>query len=163
MDYVVKSIGKVCAGTGRELIPGESAHSVLREQRGEMIRDDYSVEGWNQLPDAEKDVFAHWITSVPPAKSEEGPQPLGPEQLFEFFEQMLEDMNPAQEQIKYVLALLLMQKKRLRMESTREEDGIGFLTLSGSQGEGPFEVREQQLSDEEIARLQQELGAAIYR
>ena len=162
MDYVVKSIGKVCAATERELEPGELCHSVLREEHGEKTRCDYSTEGWEQLPDEQKDVFSHWITTVPMPKAEEGPRPLEPEQLFEFFEQMLEDMNPAQEQIKYVLALLLMQKKRLRMDGTRDEDGISYLSLSGSQGEGPYEIREHQLSDEEIAQLQQELSTAIY-
>lgn len=163
MDYVVKSIGKICEKTGRELEPGELCHSVLREEQDEKVRYDYSAEGWQQLSDDEKEVFAHWMTSVPVQKTEDGPRPLEPEQLFEFFEQMLEDMNPAQEQIKYVLALLLMQKKRLRMDGTRDEDGISYLLLSGSQGEGPYEIREQQLSDEEIAQLQQELSSAIYR
>jgi hypothetical protein len=163
MDYVVKSIGKTCEKSGRELEPGELCHSVLREEHGDKVRYDYSTDGWTQLSDEEREVFSHWITTVPVQKAEDGPRPLEPEQLFEFFEQMLEDMNPAQEQIKYVLALLLMQKKRLRMEGIRDEEGVSYLTLSGSQGEGPYDIREQQLSDEEIARLQQELSSAIYR
>ena len=77
---------------------------------------------------------------------------------------MLEDANPAQQRLCYVVALLLMQKRRLQLERTRYDGEIAWLEFVGQRGEGPFEVRDQQLTGAEIAELQgtlsRHLGAA---
>ncbi len=65
--------------------------------------------------------------------------------------------------MKYVLSLLLMQKKRLKLERSDVQDDHTLLRLVGSQGEGPYVIRDQQLSDDEIQQLQQELTATIFR
>lgn len=159
MDYQVKPVGKNCASTGEPFAPGDLCHSALLEEQGEIVRYDYSTAGWTGTPPAE--CFAHWQTVIPHLESDDQPKPVDTESLFEFFEQMIEDANPAQEKIKYVLSLLLMQKKRLKLERSAEEELS--LTLIGSQGEGPYLIRDQQLSDEEIQQLQQELTTAIFR
>ena len=60
--------------------------------------------------------------------------------------------------------LLLMQKRRLQLERTRYDGEIAWLEFVGQRGEGPFEVRDQQLTGAEIAELQgtlsRHLGAA---
>ncbi|MDB4679976.1 MAG: hypothetical protein P8M30_14445 [Planctomycetaceae bacterium] len=161
MDYQVKPVGKSCASTGELFSPGERCHSILIEEQGEVVRFDYSLSGWTGHP---PDGFlAHWQTMIPAEEQSDQPKPLDTEALFEFFEQMIEDANPAQEKIKYVLSLLLMQKKRLKLERTDVQDEQTTLRLNGSQGEGPYLIRDQQLSDEEIQQVQQELTAAIYR
>jgi len=161
MDYQVKPVGKTCTATGEPFAPGDRCHSVLIEEQGEVVRFDYSQEGWPGKPP--EGFLAHWQTMIPEQEESDQPQPLDAETLFEFFEQITEDANPAQEKIKYVLSLLLMQKKRLKLERSDQDGDQTFLRLSGSQGEGPFLIRDQQLSDEEIQQLQQELTATIYR
>jgi hypothetical protein len=161
MDYQVKPVGKSCASTGESFSPGEHCHSILIEEQGEVVRFDYSLEGWPGEPP--EGFLAHWQTQIPEEQQSDQPKPLDAEALFEFFEQIIEDANPAQEKIKYVLSLLLMQKKRLKLERSDLDDDQTMLRLSGSQGEGPYLIRDQQLSDEEIQQLQQELTAAIYR
>ncbi|MBD3676098.1 MAG: hypothetical protein HUJ26_21525 [Planctomycetaceae bacterium] len=161
MDYQVKPVGKTCAATGEPLAPGERCHSVLIEEQGEVVRFDYSSEGWPGTPP--EGFLAHWQTTIPEEEQSDQPQQLDGETLFEFFEQIIEDANPAQEKIKYVLALLLMQKKRLKLERSDVDGEQTFLRLSGSQGEGPFLIRDQQLSNDEIQQLQLELTATIYR
>lgn len=159
MDYQVKPVGKYCVSTGEPFSPGDLCHSVLIEDRGDMIRHDYSVDGWPGQPPEE--CLAHWQTVIPQPETDDQPKPLDTESLFEFFEQMIEDANPAQEKIKYVVSLLLMQKKRLKLD--RSDDGEMSLRLTGSQGEGPYLIRDQQLSENEIQQLQQELTTAIFR
>lgn len=160
MDYRLKPIGKTCAATEAPLEPGSVVHSVLIEQDGETVRLDYCEDGWQGPPEG---MIAHWRCTVPEAESEK-PKPLDPDALLEHFERMLEDANPAQQQLCYVIALLLMQKRRLQLEGTRYDGEIAWLEFIGQRGEGPFEVRDQQLTGEEIARLQatltQHLGAA---
>lgn len=159
MDYQVKPVGKYCASTGEPFSPGDLCHSVLIDDCGEIVRHDYSIDGWPGH--APEECLAHWQTMIPRPETDDQPQPLDPESLFEFFEQLTEDANPAQEKIKYVLSLLLMQKKRLKLERSEEEEMS--LRLIGSQGEGPYLIRDQKLSEEEIQQLQQELTTAIFR
>lgn len=161
MDYHVRPLGKTCAATGEELSPGTVCHSVLIERNGEQVRLDFSQAGWAGA--APEGAIAHWVTTLPEEEHSDAPRPLDPEELFQFFEQLLDDMNPAQEKIKYMLALLLMQKKRLRLDGTLSDDDGDRLLLSGSQGEGPYEIRDQNLSGDEIEQLQRELNSAIFR
>jgi len=161
MDFQVKPVGKTCFATGEPLVPGQRCHSVLMEEQGEVVRFDYSPEGWPGEPP--EGCLAHWQTLIPEEEVSDQPQPMDTESLFEFFEQIIEDANPAQEKISYVLSLLLMQKKRLKLEQSERDGDHASLKLVGSQGEGPYVIRDQQLSNEEIQQLQQELTAAIYR
>ncbi len=86
---------------------------------------------------------------------------LDPDALLRHFEQLCEDANPAREKFRYVLALLLVQRRRLQIAKTRIDAEGTILELFGLQGEGPFEVRDQQLAEAEIGALQLELEASI--
>lgn len=160
IDYHLKPIGKACAATEVPLEPGAVVHSALVEREGETIRLDYSESGWDGPPEG---TIGHWRCIVPEPEIEK-PKPLNPDSLLQHFEIMLEDTNPVQQKLCYVIALLLMQKRRLQLEGTRYDGDIAWLEFIGQRGEGPFEVRDQQLSAEEITSLQatlhQHLSAA---
>jgi hypothetical protein len=61
-----------------------------------------------------------------------------------------------------VLALLLIQKRRLKIDHSRQIDGNDILELIGSQGEGPFEVQDQNLTADEMQQLQTDLNGQMY-
>lgn len=157
MDYHLKTIGKTCAGTGEPLEAGSTCHSVLVDRNGELLRLDYSKEGWNGPPE---DCVGEWLTIVPDDTSK--PKTVDTEGLMKYFEQLCEDANPAHDRMRYVLALLLLQKRRLRLEGdTTDEDGNAFLQVIGSKSEGPFEIADQDLDETEIANLQAALNAQL--
>ena len=157
MDYHVKPLGKTCAATGNELVPGSWCHSVVVERDGDLVRLDYSEEGWPGTPEG---TVGHWRCLVPES-TEPKSRVIDPESLLEYFQQLCEDGNPVQEKFRYVIALLLLQKRRLRLDGSRQDGEIEYLQLVGSHGEGPFEVRDQQLEPEEIEALQRELSAQL--
>ncbi|MAG94689.1 MAG: hypothetical protein CMJ48_13230 [Planctomycetaceae bacterium] len=157
MDYHLKPIGRNCAGTGEPLVPGSFCHSVVREIDGHLVRFDFSAESWEGPPD---DAIAQWQCLVPEGRDDK-PKPLDTEALFRYFEQLCEDASPARNEFRYILALMLLQKRRLKLEGSRFEDDAEFLELIGSHGEGPFEVPDQQLEDTEIEQLQQDLNSHI--
>src|SRR5262245_55051672 len=111
MDYHVKPIGKTCAATGKDLAPGASIISVLVEQAGELLRLDYAVDAWNGPPENE---VGRWKTVVPHPEVAKA-RPLDTEALLQHLGQLCESPNPAQEKFAYVVALLLTQKRRLRL------------------------------------------------
>jgi hypothetical protein len=157
MDYHLKPVGRTCAATGGELGPGSTCYSVLVEQGGQLVRLDYSAAGWTGPPEG---AVAHWRARVPETDGAK-PKPLDPDALLHYFEQLCEDANPAQEKFAYVISLLLLQKRRLRLDGSRRDGEIEFLQFLGSQGEGPFEVRDQRLSEVEIAQLQNDLNTHL--
>jgi ParB-like chromosome segregation protein Spo0J len=83
--------------------------------------------------------------------------------MLRYFEQLVEDANLTQEKLAYVLALYLLQRRRLRLDGSRAEGDRQLLQLSGTRGEGPWEIRDQQLSADEVARLQTELNQHLER
>lgn len=148
-DYNVKPVGRTCASTGEELVPGSSCHSVLVEKNGELLRLDYSEAGW--LPPA--GMIAHWRCEVPELTTS-AKKSLDVEDLMRQFEQLSEEASPAHDKFRYVLALLLLQRRRLRLEGTKIIDDQDFLEVTGTRGEGTFLVPDQQLQDTEVQELQ---------
>lgn len=153
MDYQIRPLGKQCAATGKALEPGARVYSVILDHEGELVRADYSEAGWTGPPEG---TVGQWMSVVPDAAPEK-PKGLDPEEMLTSLEQLLEDANPAQEKLAYVLALFLLQRRRLKLDGSRVDGEAEYLLLSGSRGEGPYEVRDQQLSNEEITRLQAEV------
>jgi hypothetical protein len=153
MDYHFKPPSKTCAMTGRPLLPGSVCHSVLIEKNGVMTRLDYSQEGWQGPPDGH---VGYWQTIVP-ALHDPREHRLDPDMAFRYFEQLCEESSPVTERQRYVLALLLLQQRRLRLDAARSDDDQEFLELSGRNGEGAWQVPNLKLSDSETQQLQAEL------
>ncbi len=127
------------------------------ERDGQLLRIDFSEAGWSGPPEG---TIGHWQTVVPAAQENKA-KPLDADALMRCFEQMVEEANPAQDKFLYVISLLLLQKRRLKIEGSRQDESTELLQLIGSRGEGPFEVRDQQLSDEEVEQLQQNLNTHL--
>jgi hypothetical protein len=155
MDFQLKPLGKTCAATGQPLVPGSVCHSVVVERNGQFLRLDYSDAAWRGPP---ADAVGYWRTRVPLASSV---QRLDPDALMRYFEQLCEDASPSQDTNRYVAALLLLKLKRLQLDDVRQDDDGEYLLLSGSRGEGVFEVRNLQLPDAELSRLQQALKSHL--
>jgi hypothetical protein len=157
MDYLVRPLGKTCAVTGEALQPGTVCYSVLIDHDGALERRDISAAAWTGPPHG---TVGLWKRIVPEVRQTR-PAQLDSSEMLPYFEQLVEEAQPAREKLAYVLALFLLQKRKLQLEGSRSVDGAEFLLLSASDGSGPYEVRDQQLSSDEIARLQQELSRSM--
>jgi hypothetical protein len=153
MDFNLRPVSKLCAATGQELQPGETCWSVLIEQQGSVVRQDYSSESWQGPPEG---AIGYWQCVIPEA-NDQAAQKLDVDALFDYFVQLCESPNHIEQDYQYVLALLLLRKRRLMLEDTIEIDDQPVMRLAGAGGEGPFEVVERQLSDEQILQLQTQL------
>ncbi len=156
MDYNIKPLGKNCSASGEPLTPGSTCYSVLVMDDGKLARVDFNADSWSGPPD---NAIAHWRSAVPDAK-EETVNPLDPDYLFEYFERLSEDTSERDQKMRYVLALLLVRKRRLQIDGTRQDGDESFLEFSGTRGEGHFEVRDPELSEDEIEQLQVQLVPA---
>ncbi len=153
MDYNIRPISKNCAATGEPLVPGEQCWSVLIEVDGKISRLDYSTASWDGAPE---DSIGHWRCEVP-ADADAGKRKIDADSLFDYFVQLCESPNKTEQDYQYVLALLLLRKRRLILEDSIEIDDTPAMKLIGTGGEGPFEVMERELTDDQIAQLQDQL------
>ena len=151
MDYQLKPLGKTCSATGKPLVPGAMCRSAVVEQNGQMIRLDYSLEGWTGPP---PNAIGFWLTQAP---EQTGPPKLDPEQLMRYFEQLTEEASPSQDQTRYLLAMMLLHQRRLRLEEIRSDESDEILVLSGMRGEGTFEAPNLKLADADVAERQTQL------
>lgn len=153
MDFNIRPVAKSCSQSGRTFQPGESCWSVLVEQDGRLVRQDFSVDAWHGPPSG---AIGHWRCTIP-AAVEQNRIKLDPDSLFDYFLQLNDSPNYVQQQYRYVLALLLLRKRRLILEDVLQIDERPAMRLVGSGGEGPFDVPEEELSEEQIDRLQHQL------
>jgi hypothetical protein len=155
MEYHLKPLGKTCAATGQELRPGSNCYSVLVEQNGELARLDFAEESWTGPP---PHTVAQWRNLVP-RPVEVKRKALDPDALMNYFDQLTEEANPLNEKLRYILAILLLRKRRLKQEDPREGGDPDLMQFTSLQGEGTYEVRDPHLSDDELAELQEVLNA----
>jgi hypothetical protein len=153
MDYHFKPPSKNCATTGRPLAPGTVCHSVLVEKNGVLTRLDYSDDGWQGPPAGH---LGYWQTTVPTGHDPRE-QRLDPDMAFRYFEQLGETADSTTDRQRYVLALLMLQHRKLRLDGTRFDEDAEILELSGQNGEGTYDVRNLRLSDAETRQIQAEL------
>ena len=166
MDYHLKPVGKTCAHGGERLEPNTLCVSVLVERDGELMRLDYCEADW---PGAPEGAIGLWRCTVPEPEILAN-RPLDPDGLMRYFEQLseglvtlqggqlAEDADPLQQKLQYVIALLLLQKRRLKLDGSRLEGEREVLKFTGARGEGQFEVPDCNLADEEIEGLQDQLN-----
>lgn len=153
MDFNVRPVAKTCTATGEELQPGRPCWSVLIEQDGRIIRQDFSEESWSGPPEG---VIGYWQSMIPDRTSSPGTL-LDADALFDYFLQLSEAPNKVELDYQYVLALLLLRKKRLLLEESTTVDDQPAMRLIGAGGEGPFDVVERDLSADRIQELQNQL------
>ncbi len=153
MDFNVRPVAKSCASSGRVFQPGEVCWSALIEQDGKLVRRDYCADEWHGPPPG---AVGHWRTVIPQGPAVERPK-FDADSLFDYFLQLSESPNVVQQQYRYVLSLLLLRKRRLILEDVVQVDGRSCMRLQGSGGEGPFDVPEEDLTEDQIGRLQLQL------
>lgn len=159
MDQPIKPLGKTCSATGRLLQPGERCRSALVERGTELVRLDFAPEAWNGPPNG---TVASWEVVVPAPQESASKRP-DANAILRYFEELCEAANPLQDKLRYVLALWLLQKRRLRQDGTRSDGDVQYLQLSGAAGEFSCEVPEMRLSPDEVRTLQRELDARLGR
>lgn len=157
MDYQFGAPGKVCAASGKPLGPGDKCISALVEQSGRLMRLDYLEAHW---PGEPPHTVGSWKFQIPEATAQQQ-RIIDVDSLFRFFEQLVEDANPGYDRMRYVVALFLLQRKRLKLDGTRQEDGQDLLVFLGSRGEGPYDVVDQQLTADEMSALEAEMKTQL--
>jgi hypothetical protein len=151
-DYQIQANTRRCAATGQELKPGDRYFSVLREADGKLERLDYSAEAWKG---PQPGTFSFWSGKIAPQDSRR--LPIDDEMLVDCFTRLEGESDPKRVSFRYVIALLLMRRRRFRFEETRKEDGQEILSLRCVRSRQLHEVVNPSLEEAELAAVQDEV------
>src|SRR5262245_19286168 len=152
-EYQIQANTRRCATTGRELQPGEKIYTVLLDQLGKFVRQDYAAEAWQGPPEG---AFSFWVSRVPAVDAARKP-PIDDDLLLDCFERLEGEAAADRVQFRYIVALLLLRRKRLKFEDTRNEDGVEILGLRCQRTRKLHEVINPRLTETELAAVQEEV------
>lgn len=157
IDYDIAAPSRVCSATGRELKPGEPFMAVLLEEAGKFVRKDYAVEAW---PGPPQGAIAFWSGKIPPVDRPRKPS-FNDDLLLEWFQHLAGNNEPNRQNIRYVVALLLMRRKRFKFEDVQRQGETDVLILRDARNGTRYEIRDPRLNDEEIVAVQDEVFQAL--
>jgi hypothetical protein len=165
-EYEVRRSGRRCAASGRELAPGEAFYSALvDEPRGighAVERRDFAPEAWAGPPDG----TLGWWRARTPGKHAAGRAPN--EVLLRLLDAWQD--QPQERAIRYLLALLLVRRRVLRVEQPTLADAFASpsvppkrpgLLLYAPRTDTTYSIDVCEPSSDEAPALQARLTALI--
>jgi hypothetical protein len=106
-----KPLGQ-CCGSGRKIESGEEYYGALVESEQGLQRRDFSNEYWER---EKPPVYCFWKTKLA-APNEKKQLFVSDDMLMAFFERLAPETDPEKVSFRFVLALVLMRKRRLKYD-----------------------------------------------
>jgi hypothetical protein len=161
-EFEIQRCSRRCAATDREMEPGEVCYSVLEVQGADIVRKDFSSTSWSGPP---TEAFGWWKSRIPEPNAKR--IKLAPnEVLVELFEQLAD--RPDSEDMRYVLALLLVRRRVFRLDLPAMQfgkqsatDAVETLTVFCPKRETNYELSAVTPSGARIDEIQQHLSELL--
>jgi len=161
---------EVCAATGRTLEPGEAHVAALLERAGDttLTRVLYASDAWArgvELPEGAT-LFGFWKRCVPDPGDARAHALVSDDEVMDLFEQLEDAERDGQRVFRYLLALMLLRKKRIEMVRLEPPSGdaparlIVRRRVKGG-GTDPYEVVDPRMDDDAIAEGIESLGRVV--
>ncbi|HEY2584751.1 MAG TPA: hypothetical protein VGI81_03175 [Tepidisphaeraceae bacterium] len=156
--YDVPRPGGKCAVSGREIAPGEKFVAAVRESATGLERLDVSLEAWNDFDRA--NLLGFWQTTMP--RPEEKKKVFVDDQILcELFERLAEATEPGKVNFRFMLALVLMRKRLVVYEETRNEGGRDVWVVRMKGKDNRLNLVDPRLNETEMAEVSQQLGQIL--
>lgn len=156
--WQVDSPHGVCAVTGHKLEEGEEFYTVLFEEGETFRRADYSLGGWQGAPEG---AFCYFKTRVPVSRKRRRLL-VDDDLLVQFFLRLASESEPVRVQFRFVLALILMRKRKLRYEGTTNVEGVETWTMTLVKDNTQHTVVNPRLTDTETQSVSAQLSGILH-
>ena len=151
-----KPLGQ-CHGSGEKIEYGEEYYGALVETDEGLARRDFCAEYWQS---DKPNVFCYWKTRLPhPDRKKQ--IFVDDDMLMAFFDRLERESEQEKIDFRFVLALILMRKRRLKYEETRTEDENEIWRLRIAGDKQTVEVVNPHLDEEQIERLSSQIGQIL--
>ncbi|MBI2824777.1 MAG: hypothetical protein HYX69_08830 [Planctomycetia bacterium] len=157
MDYDVQRFTRRCAATGRELAEGEEFYTALVADGAALRRLDYAASAWHGPPEG----ALGWWKSRVPSRDARRPRLAPNEVLLELFVNL--EGIADKEDMRTVMALLLVRRRVLRLEDTETDDAGGeVMVLYAPREDATYRVKSVMPSDKRVQEIQDELSRLLF-
>lgn len=157
-EWEVSRTSGQCSVSGRPLAEGESYYAVLFETPQGFERRDYAEDTWTGPPEGH---FCYWRARVPVRDKPAGPVAVDHALLTQLFLQLEEKDSEAHRQFRFVLALLLMRKRILKLDKSEREGEREYWLMRLVSDQSDHRVLNPRLGPEEVERLSGQLTAIL--
>ena len=157
MEWELASPGGSCSECGRSFDDRQDYWSAIFPAEDGFSRRDYCADCWRGPVDG---MFSFWRTQcrrepAPPKRF------VNNEVILEFFERLCEGADPSRAKLRFIMAVLLLRKRLLKEKSRRrDEKGVFWVVECPALGKS-FEVRDEGLTEEEVADVLHEIGSVL--
>ncbi|MBN2020535.1 MAG: hypothetical protein JW749_09945 [Sedimentisphaerales bacterium] len=156
-EWVIdKPLGK-CAATGKQIEPGEEYYATLVETEQGFARRDFCTDYWNQNKPR---VFCYWKTRLP-SPDQKKHLFIDDDMLMAFFERLATETEQEKVNFRFVLALVLMRRRRLKYDSSKNEEGKDIWRLRKTSTHDFVEVVNPNLDESQVAQLTSQIGQIL--
>jgi hypothetical protein len=157
-DWKVGKGSRACAATGRAFEPGEVYYSALLEEGEGFRRLDYAADAWAEVNTGT--LFSFWKTRMP--TEDEGqssrPRTVDTEVIHAVFRRLADAEGPEKQTFRYLLALMLVRKRRLRLDDIRRDGDVEVLEVWDRTASETATVVNPEASAEALDAAQRELA-----
>ena len=147
-----------CYGSGKKIEYGEEYFGALVETDEGLARRDFCADYWQEQ---KPEVFCYWKTKLPQPEQKKQIF-VDDEMLMAFFERLEQETEQEKINFRFVLALVLMRKRRLKYDLSKIEDGKEIWRLRIAGGDKEFvEVINPHLDEVQIEQLSSQIGQIL--
>lgn len=148
---------RTCAGSGEAIEVGAPFYSALLEGDESFERRDYSVAAW---PEVDKSgFFSYWKNKGGDAKDKDDKKPqVDYDRLLSFFDSLENAEEPGRILFRYVLALILVRRRRMRLDNMQRTDTGDRLVLYDRRHEKTLEILAPEATREDMQKVQSKLN-----
>lgn len=144
-----------CAATGAAIPTGEPFYSALVDKDDSFERVDYSAIAW---PEVDKESFFSYWKNKGGAETEDKAPPVDYDRLLSFFDSLEGATEAPRRLLRYVLALVLARRRRLRLDDMgRTGDGDRLVVFDRRSGK-TLEIVSPEATREELEKAQEKLN-----
>lgn len=159
-DWKIKSRAHTCCVTGRPFEDEEPFYTAIFEDDSAegFVRKDYSQEAWEQAREGLRP-FSYWRSLYEAPREEprrrEVVEKEGAESLLR---RLVEEDDPATENARFILAVMLERKKTLRETDSRSLGSAMLRIYEHARSGEVFIIRDPQLRLDQIESVQREVA-----
>ncbi len=156
-DWQISKSQEECYGTKRKIEYGEEYFAALVETPEGLQRRDYSADYWES---AKPEVYCFWKTRLPHPDQKKQVF-IDDDMLMAFFERLATENEGEKINFRFVIALVLMRKRKLKYDSTKMDGDREIWNLRIVGSNQIVEVENTHLSEEQIGQLSSQIGQIL--
>ncbi|MFP4355823.1 MAG: hypothetical protein ACLFUJ_11930 [Phycisphaerae bacterium] len=157
-EFNITRTSGICSGCQKQLEPGDKFAATLHEEGEQFLRKDFCLSCWDQQKDQlDTATIGSWQSQVPQPK-EKKKLFVDNEVLLSFFKRLDGTDQPEKQNFRFVLGLILMQKRLLSYEKSRK-DPTGETWLMRVRGtDETYDLLNPQMGEDQIQQVSEHLS-----